>query len=263
MSSYSQYRRERLDALERRWQGRRPRTTRVATGRTFIEQWLVCCAWGAPAEWERLARQPPRDEVDVSGRRLAFELGRLRALGRAFGLGEAWESIERGDFLELVSPMGSVRDPARATPFLEWCTAWAWRLLPDAGAWHSYLESRVPSPKLRSEKAQLPGPDAIRRLLGERVTDRGLVHSWRDLLGQCVRVHLARPRDLVYEGPGFYRASAVCLSRVDRVLARAAEPCLAFLAWCVDPWAVGIPFAELVEEWGYRAGLEVDQELGE
>ncbi len=239
MTSYSMMRRQRLQALEEAWRaGKRQGPGRVG-GQAFIEQWLVCARHGEPGDWEALGR---------ASLIMAEELACLRALGRAYGLGEAWESIERGDFLELVSPMFSSFERSRPSPLLSWSSRWYWRQLPEPTSWSWYLQR---SRRWPEEDALPEGKEVVRVLLAHEETDRGVVHTWRDLLAKCTRVHLAKSHDILYEGAGFYHATAAHLSRVNRLLHRAARPSIDLLGRFVDPWCVGIEREVLEAEFGY------------
>lgn len=241
-ASQSMGRRARLATLEEAWrQGRRMGPGRLG-GESFIEQWLVCAGFGEPTDWERRAR---------TGQELEVELGRLRALGRAFGLGESWESIERGDFLELVSPMFSAIEPGRTSPLHGWASRWYWRHLPEPTSWWWYLDrSRRGGERERVEDGS-EGIAAVKQLLSQPATDRGVVHTWREVLGKCTRIHLARAHSLIYEGAGFYHASAIHLERVNRALLKAARPSIELLGRFVDPWGVGFELETLRAEFGY------------
>lgn len=239
MTSYSMMRKQRLQALEEAWrQGRRLGPGRVG-GQVFIEQWLVCAGHGDACDWEVLSRSSPV---------LAYELVCLRALGRAFGLGESWEAIERGDFLELVPPMFSAIEPTRPSPLMNWAGRWYWRQLPEPTSWGWYLERTRRWP----EGADLPdGKAALKALLSQDATDRGVVHTWRDLLAKCTRVYLAQNHNILYEGAGFYHATAAHLVRVNRLLHKAAQPSIEMLGRMVDPWCVGVERQVLEDEFGY------------
>ncbi len=250
VQSHTAQRRARLIQLENGSLQRPRRPDERTHGRAFVEQWLVCSAWGEPADWERRARAWPRSPHDLSSRRLAFELGRLRALGHAFGLGESWESIERGDFLELVTPTVSARDTRRPSPFVDWYVEWAMRFAREPESWLSYARSNgimTTTGDAGEEGVRV----LIRQLLTRPTTDRGLVYTWRDQLAQCVRVRLARSNLVLYEGSGPYHASASCVGEVGRALARVIEPCMEFLGRCIDPWGAGIHDDELAGVFGY------------
>ncbi|HRE91342.1 MAG TPA: hypothetical protein PK095_19655, partial [Myxococcota bacterium] len=166
-----------------------------------------------------------------------------------FGLGEGWESIERGDFLELASPMFSALDPGRTSPLHGWASRWYWRHLPEPTSWWWYLDrARRGDAGVRE---QTDGRVAVRLLLSQPTTDRGVVHTWRELLAKCTRIHLARTHSLIYEGAGFYHASAVHLERVNRALERAQRPSVELLGRLVDPWGVGFDLETLRSAFGY------------
>lgn len=253
VQSHTAQRRARLIHFENHSRKGSGRMTKATHGRAFVEQWLVCSAWGEAADWERRARAWPRSPHDLSSQRLAFELGRLRALGHAFGLGDSWESIERGDFLELVTPTLSARDVTRPSPFVDWYVQWAMRFATEPESWRSYARSTG----MLTGSGAAPGEDdvreLIRRLMTRPTTDRGLVYTWRDQLAQCVRVRLARSNLVLYEGSGPYHASASCLAEVGRALARVVEPCVEFLGRCIDPWGAGVHEDELLGVFGYPA----------
>lgn len=233
-------RKKRLGVLEALWrEGRRVGPGRLG-GEAFIEQWLVCAGFGEPGEWEKLSR---------TGSELGPELERLRALARAFGLGEGWESIERGDFLELSSPMFSALEPGRTSPLHGWASRWYWRHLPEPTSWWWYLDRTRRDRDERRDEAD--GRTAVKLLLSQPTTDRGVVHTWREVLGKCTRIHLARTHSLLYEGAGFYHASAVHLERVNRALEKVQRPSIGLLGRFVDPWGVGFDLETLRVEFGY------------
>lgn len=251
MAKLSTLRKDRLVALEESSRAGGVRGRRLG-GEVFVMQWLVCATFGEASDWERLARGAARGGQVRPG--FAIELQRLRALAAGFGLGESWESIGRGDFLALTNPVRSAIDPGRVSPLHAFATRWYWRHLPDAASWWWYLERTSGAGDQRTEAVRgHRGRAAVRALLAAGTTDGGLVHTWRELLGKCERVWLARSQGLIYQGAGFYRASARCVERVNAGLSRAIAPCVELLGRFVDPWGAGVALDELARDFGYPA----------